>query len=148
MDDLRNIATVLLEGSDEGNLTASIEKLLSHAIYLRNINVNKSIDVPGEANISSKVKMAVARIFQEHLSNIIRHSAARNLWVNLHVTGNELQLTVRDDGVGFNTQEKTCGLGLQNIRARVALLNGSVHITSSPETGCQLTVIIPVQPVQ
>jgi signal transduction histidine kinase len=102
------------------------------------------IQVPDDLVIEPKIKMAVVRIMQEHLGNVIKHSMARNLWITLTFSDGRVKLIIKDDGVGFNLDEKPGGLGLQNIRARVAMLSGHINIESSPGNGCQMEVSIPV----
>jgi signal transduction histidine kinase len=145
MDELRKIARTLVEPPEEKeNLAALIDKLLSHITSISNISVTRTIHLPDEAVIGSKIKLSVLRIIQEYLNNVVSHSRAKNLWVSLSCTGPWLELTIKDDGVGFNMQESKRGLGLQNINERVAGLRGHIDLQSLPGNGCQMMLKIPV----
>jgi len=90
------------------------------------------------------LKLTVYRIAQVQLSNIIKHSRAKNASIGL-TKGNCLVLTIADDGVGFHPGAKTRGIGLRNIRNRVGYYNGDVSIDSEPGKGCTLTITIPLE---
>lgn len=99
-------------------------------------------------DLPDAVKLTLYRIGQESLSNVARHAAARNVWLDLHCTGAELVLTVRDDGRGFDAptvQDGSAlrGLGLLGVRERVWLLDGKVTFTSTPGNGATVEVRIP-----
>jgi len=55
----------------------------------------------------------------------------------------QIYLTINDDGKGFDTKIKTCGLGIANIKNRVELYNGTVEIISEPQHGYTLLISIP-----
>ncbi|MET0391920.1 MAG: response regulator [Chitinophagaceae bacterium] len=94
-----------------------------------------------EETASDKLKLAVYRIVQEQINNIIRHARASHIHVKLSHTDGETILSVKDDGVGFNTSQKSDGIGLKNITTRASLFNGRVQVLSSPGNGCELQVI-------
>lgn len=144
IDELRKISMALLETSPkEEKLTAQIDKLLQHVFSLRQIHVTQHINLPDESLIESKVKLAVIRIIQEQLSNVVQHSRAKKLSIKLNFENNKLKMIIKDDGIGFNFDERPKGMGLQNIRSRVAMLNGYLDIQSSPGDGCQIEVHLP-----
>ena len=97
-----------------------------------------------------KVCRELARIVQESLVNIRKHSGARNVLVRLAKRGGNLLLTVEDDGRGFafsgtltDSQLETTGKGPVVIRERVRLLAGELTIESNPGHGARLEVRIP-----
>lgn len=100
-------------------------------------------------DLPEEVKLTLYRIGQESLSNVARHAAAHHAWLDLHCTGAELVLTVRDDGRGFDAAEATQdsstlrGVGLLGVQERAWLLGGSVTITSTPGNGATVEVRIP-----
>jgi two-component system NarL family sensor kinase len=82
------------------------------------------------------------------LTNIERHAHAQNVYIDLQGTRKQVQLTVRDDGVGFrvdvaNLQEIQGGIGLRNIRERVEHFHGQLNLYSAPGHS-ELTVTMPV----
>lgn len=91
-------------------------------------------------NIPFKTQMALYRITQESISNIIKYAQATNVIVQISQNENILNLTIEDDGIGFNKSEIVYGLGLKNIQNRVQLINGTVEITSNTGEGTTINV--------
>jgi signal transduction histidine kinase len=79
------------------------------------------------------------------LTNIARHAAARRVTLGLTITPEQVRLVIEDDGRGFDPAQTTGGMGLRNIRERVARLNGQIGISSQPGGGAQLEAMIPYQ---
>ena len=89
-------------------------------------------------------KLALYRILQEQINNILKHAAATKVWISLFQSGNNVMLTVRDNGKGFDNRLKTGGMGLNNIISRVKVLGGTVQIETAPQKGCFLRVLVPI----
>jgi signal transduction histidine kinase len=90
----------------------------------------------------------VYRIVQEALSNVARHSRAREAWVTLREQSGELNLEVRDNGEGFRTGAETnlpTGVGLMGMRERAQHLGGSLIIQSAPGMGTLVKVSVPAR---
>ena len=79
----------------------------------------------------------------EALNNVVKHAAASRLSLRLTAANGRLHLRIADDGHGFDPAQVTGGLGLRNIRERVAHLNGQLSIESSPGNGVRLAAVIP-----
>lgn len=95
--------------------------------------------------LDSSIELAIFRIVQELTGNVVRHSKAKNMSVQIIVNIQNVVLMVTDDGIGFDTKENLKhGIGLMNIESRVNGLNGIVNFESSPETGTSVTIRIPV----
>lgn len=93
--------------------------------------------------IPDNLKLSLFRIIQEKISNIIRHSGATQISIKLQTDAESIFLTITDNGKGFDTQTAREGLGLSNIRTRVALFNGKMELKTAPGEGCVLLVTIP-----
>ena len=92
------------------------------------------------------LEMAVFRIFQEALTNILRHSGASFVRVALTREGNALRLQIVDDGEGFDvdrTLAQARGLGLQTMRERAQQAGGTLHLHSVAGVGTELTAVFP-----
>jgi signal transduction histidine kinase len=89
-------------------------------------------------------KLAVYRIVQEQLNNIVKHADATKVQIVLSQTDGTVVLKVRDNGKGFDTKEKTTGMGLNHMVSRAKVFEGSVHIESEPGQGCLVTVTMPI----
>jgi signal transduction histidine kinase len=88
-------------------------------------------------------KLAVYRILQEQLSNIIKHAEATKIWITLSQNDSNIMLTVRDNGKGFDTTVKSNGMGINNIISRAKVFDGIVLIEAASGKGCYLEVTIP-----
>jgi signal transduction histidine kinase len=75
----------------------------------------------------------------------LKYSKASHLTVILKIIHNKINLTVRDNGIGFNTEERSEGIGLNNIKKRVELFLGSFKINSAIGRGCEIMVELPIQ---
>ncbi len=106
-----------------------------------------------EENVSDRlpdaVKTCVYRVVQEALHNSEKHSGATKVRVAVQQNATSLQVEVRDDGRGFQVNQKgmparTTGLGLLGIRERAAIVGGSVEIDSAPGRGTRIMLRIPL----
>jgi len=80
------------------------------------------------------------------VNNILKHSRATRAEIRLAVTKDKkmLNISVSDNGVGFDTRKRPRGIGLMNITSRAELHNGDVEIISSPGKGCTVKISIPI----
>jgi signal transduction histidine kinase len=94
--------------------------------------------------VPQEISACLFRVLQEGLHNALKHSGVRFFEVKLHGSPSEIQLTVRDAGVGFDPQSarETQGLGLISMRERVRLVNGTISVTSRPQSGTEVSVRI------
>ena len=102
------------------------------------------------ARLAPEVETTCFRLAQEALTNVLRHAAAKNVWIDLAVDGDTLVLRVTDDGSGFDPYRESLrngasSLGLLGMEERVALLNGTVDISSRPGHGVEILARIPVR---
>lgn len=100
--------------------------------------------------LNTKIETACFRVSQEALTNILRHSRAANVWIDLSADQSQVTLTVRDDGVGFvvedGTNRATSGesLGLLSMEERIALIGGSLSVVSQPGKGTEVRARVPL----
>jgi ligand-binding sensor domain-containing protein/signal transduction histidine kinase len=97
-----------------------------------------------ERRLPLEVEQALYRITQEALANVARHSQARRVDLSLVYNGDSVQLSVADDGCGFDMKDKH-GMGLRSIRERVSSIRGTVQIQSAPGQGTRLLVQVPAK---
>lgn len=90
--------------------------------------------------IDGEIEVAVYRIAQEAVTNVVRHSGARRATVALVSADRRLRLSVEDDGRGFDTDAPRDGFGLSGIRERVELVGGTLRLDSSPDAGTAVIV--------
>lgn len=114
------------------------------------MNDSGLLNVQFESNIenrlNSSIEIAIYRVVQEILNNIIKHAQAKEIKIQLKIENQRLKLQISDDGVGFNTNEidKSKGIGWKSVFSRIAMLNGNIDVNSSQEKGTNLLVSIPV----
>ncbi len=88
------------------------------------------------------------RLFQEVINNIVKHSEATDIFIYLSIQNEQIILSVKDNGKGFNVEtasDKKSGLGLQNMKRRIMLLEGTMQIISRPD-GTQVQFVVPYKP--
>jgi PAS domain S-box-containing protein len=131
---------------DDLGLAAAIEWQAEEFQKRTGILCEVSLDPEDEDIVTSQdISTAIFRIFQETLTNIVRHARASHVNVILHERDNEIKLEVNDNGRGI-TQEQAShprSFGILGIRERVKLLSGTVSIIGSPDKGTTITVCIP-----
>jgi len=98
-----------------------------------------------ERRLSLEVEQAIYRVTQEALANIARHSSSTRVDLSLVYNDESIQLSVADNGRGFDTNTKSHGMGLRSIRERVSSVNGTVQIQSAPGHGTRLLVQVPTE---
>jgi signal transduction histidine kinase len=106
-----------------------------------------TVSSDGLKEMNARVKENIYRIYQEALSNAIKHSGARAVDVILKTKNSSLSLEIRDDGVGFDparTERGRTGIGLYTIKERVELLGGILRIKSSDKMGTSLYIEVPL----
>jgi signal transduction histidine kinase len=104
-----------------------------------------------EERLPAMLETTCFRVAQEALTNVVRHAQAQHVWVNLLLHDATLQLTVRDDGVGFDPHVAQIrarhgnSFGLLGMRERVAIARGTISMTSTPGQGTTVVACFPVQ---
>jgi signal transduction histidine kinase len=127
----------------EKTLADSIQELVKDVKMTCKFKIRFQYEKQNCEGISEGKKIALYRIVQEQLKNIIQYSKAGNVLIQLIYNADSVGLIVEDDGVGFDPLEKTKGIGLRNIYDRTLLYNGKVELQSTPGNGCRLKVTIP-----
>jgi PAS domain S-box-containing protein len=98
-----------------------------------------------EIALPDKVKTALFRVYQEALTNIVRHSKANNVSVNLGIQERNIIFEISDDGIGIsksNINDFT-SFGIIGMRERVASINGIIEITNLANTGTKIKMTVP-----
>jgi PAS domain S-box-containing protein len=104
------------------------------------------------ARLPADTELTLYRILQEALKNVEKHARAQHVTVCLRKQGGFVQLTINDDGIGFDPDRRPAkgkgksGLGLLSMRERVTYVGGAVKVKSGRRAGTQIEVRIPVPP--
>jgi len=93
-----------------------------------------------------KVELAVYRVAQELVNNIIKHAGAQKVSVQVFKNGAQLLLIVEDDGKGFDFETASnSGLGMLNMKGRLQTVQGKIHFEAGPQGGTVATIKVPIQ---
>jgi len=112
--------------------------------------INVRVDIHGEEHdLDEAMKIAIFRIVQESLTNIIKHAQASNVNIHVQFTEKNIQINVLDNGIGFDLDQvkqrraARPSLGLAGMEERAALLGGKMSISSRPGYGSEVEAVIP-----
>jgi PAS domain S-box-containing protein len=142
---VRNVASQLRPAVLDDGISSALEWQISRFNMRSGIPCALTVDVD-DAKLDSGQATTLFRIVQESLTNIMRHSSARQASVKLIHQSESCLLEVQDDGVGFDpTQLKKSALGLIGIRERAMVLRGTVEITSAPMQGTKISILFPLE---
>jgi len=118
---------------------------------LRPLGINVSVETDGmDRRFSPEVETGLFRVIQGAIGNIVQHSQAKNVAIAFKYDGNELLLSINDDGQGFDVskitdvEESGRGRGLFSMRERVMLLGGKGWIESEPGKGATVWGKVPI----
>lgn len=132
---------------DDLGLSSTLRWYTSRLHEMFQLNVR--LDISGEEHpLDETVKIAVFRIIQEAVNNIIKHSRATSARISLEYREKSVHILVRDNGVGFDLdavrkRDGRVSLGLAGMNERAALLGGTVEIHSRPDYGTEVEAMIP-----
>ena len=130
-------------------IKSAIEELCQDFKTYSEINISWDIEQIQET-IQSVTKITIYRLFQEGLSNILKHSRATKVYLSLASSGGKIHAVIEDNGVGFSVDEvlspsQTKSLGLISMRERVDLIGGELKILSSPGNGTKLIATLEME---
>jgi len=149
LDEIHNLIYELRPSLlDELGLVAAVSSLIDNSLRATRIKVGLRTTGP-ERRLSPRVEIALFRVVQETINNILKHAKAQQVRITLYFKSKSLKITIEDDGVGFdvpeilNSRSKTRGLGLLGIRERMDSINGSLAINSRIGKGTRIIVEAP-----
>jgi signal transduction histidine kinase len=146
---LRGLITDLRPAAlDELGVQAALEGLAERTTR-HGLEVDVSVDLAYEqgrvgTRHTPEVETAIYRIVQEALTNATKHGNAKRAVVEITEQETTVQLSVRDDGAGFDPEAETDGFGLMGMRERAQLLGGELLLDSTPGHGTTVKCSIPV----
>lgn len=109
------------------------------------IPMNIRFDMDELMQLNKGVEDQLFRIVQEALSNILRHSRASRTDIRLYLDNDVVKLLIRDNGVGFDLNEKKhASYGIESMRERVNEIGGSMQIITAPGKGTRLDIRVPL----
>jgi signal transduction histidine kinase len=147
--DIHRISHNLHPSTVDLGLTVSLRRLCGHVSEQKHIAVDFLADAVS-SKVPRDVALALFRVAQECLNNVVKHSGSRQAAVSLTQRHGELLLTVADQGVGFDraTIKAGAGLGLLSIEERARMIGARVEIASAISKGTAVNVRVPIHPRQ
>ncbi|MBI2284931.1 MAG: PAS domain S-box protein [Bacteroidetes bacterium] len=143
--EIRNLSHQLAPAFfDETNLHEAIKGLL------RSINIDNKYKIALDIErriitnpINQEIKLNLFRILQEQLRNILKHANATQINVQINIDQDKLFMQITDNGIGFNMEEVSRGIGFANMLRRTTMFDGNLEVLSSPGHGCKVVIAIP-----
>jgi two-component system, NarL family, sensor kinase len=141
--ELRHIAHNMMP---EALLKYGLDEALNN--FCTSLNHNKQINITYQSfgwqnKLDKEKEVVLYRIAQELINNAIKHAQANNILVQVICNDNSINLTVEDDGIGYQ-KDAIGGMGLKNIESRASFINATFEVQSKVGTGttCQVEVIL------
>lgn len=130
------------------NLTDAVDWLVADFVKRSKVKTKVKIEL-NNIELNENLKVTVFRILQESLTNIIRHSGADTVLIDLHESGGQIHLSVKDNGKGILWDEVNDlnSFGIHGMQERVESIKGKFIITGVPGKGTKVLTSIPI-PVQ
>jgi signal transduction histidine kinase len=142
---LRNLITELRPAElDEIGLESALEALAERRSRDGALRVSVNVDL-GEAQqrLAPQVESTIYRVVQEALTNVAKHAEADQVDVRVGVINGSVDLTVADDGTGFDPRAAPKGWGLVGMKERIELMSGSLEFDSKPGAGTTIHALLP-----
>jgi PAS domain S-box-containing protein len=145
IEDIRNLSrTVVVEKSYDLELNEALHLLLENFRKCKALRLVLKYDHRLEDLLKYEQKIHILRIIQEQLANIIKHAEAAKALISLQWLNGKLVAITRDNGKGFDLNNRRSGIGLSNMLYRVNALGGNLHINSKPGEGTTIRIVFPM----
>ena len=136
---------------DQLGLVGSIGQQLER--FSKETGIRTYSNVPGELTLDPLAEVTLFRVVQECLSNVRKHASASNVELTLQATDAGLELSIEDDGRGFepngmNSGAGAGGVGLVSMRERAELVGGRLSVESARGRGCKVALSISAKEVE
>lgn len=130
---------------DDMGLFAALEYQVKEITKRTNIKFELNISMT-EPVLDDKTSIGVFRIFQESLTNIVKHAEANIVTANLHNNSGKMELLIKDNGRGFDLSDGTLNktFGLLGMKERASMIKGTLDIKSKPGDGTEVSLIVPI----
>ena len=131
------------------NFVSIVHNLLEEQKSLHQAEVTYHIDTNiNWDKIGNAIKINMYRILQEGLQNINKYASAKNIKVEISGNAENVFLKIQDDGIGFDVNKKSKGIGMQNMISRTSDCQGIIDITSKKDNGTSIVITIPIETKQ
>jgi two-component system sensor histidine kinase UhpB len=147
--EIRQLSHLLIAPSlGDVTLIGAIKQLMENIRFTQSVKLELNIKNYNEGVLNKELKLMFYRIIQEQFNNILKHARASHVIVKIDTNADKFILSIKDNGIGFDTSKNVRGIGLRNIRNRASFYDGITNIFSSPGKGCTLEVSIPAKAIK
>lgn len=144
IQEIRNISYALRPYQlDLLGLASSLKSMASESLDVAQIEYSIQI-APIDKLFDADAQINIYRIIQECINNIIKHSEAKKVQINIKHDTNSIKISISDDGVGFDLNGNHTGFGLKGIKERLQILEGTMTISANGEKGTVFEFLIPL----
>jgi len=128
-------------------LVEALHSVIAETARDSDVRFHTDID---EVALPPPIALLLYHIGREGVMNALRHAQAKNVWITVKPVGDEVELVLRDDGVGFDVEapEPEGHFGLTMMRERALVAGGTIELVSGPGEGTSITVRIPTSWLQ
>ena len=135
---------------DELGVAPAVEALADRVRDASGLEIVTATDLDFEAGraptrLDDAVEVVAYRLVQEALTNVVKHAAATAVDIAVQERDGALQVTVRDDGGGFDADADAEGFGLLGMQERVTALGGRLDVVSIPGAGTTICALLPAR---
>ena len=128
------------------NFVSIVHNLLEEQKSLHEAHVDYHIDTKLDWDkIGNAIKINLYRILQEGLQNINKYANAKNIKVDISGDAENVYLKIKDDGIGFDVNKKSKGIGMQNMISRTQDCQGIIDISSKKDHGTKIVITVPIE---
>ncbi len=128
------------------NFVSIVHNLLEEQKSLHDVNVDYQIETKIDWDkIENAIKINLYRILQEGLQNINKYASAKNIKVDISGNLENVCLKIQDDGIGFDVNKKSKGIGMQNMISRTHDCQGIIDISSKKGNGTKIVITVPIE---
>ncbi|MCP3028093.1 sensor histidine kinase [Halobacillus sp. A5] len=130
---------------DDLGLVPTLKKYLATIEEYNQVHIHFT-SLGEERRLESKYEVAIFRLIQEAVQNAVKHADSSLIDVKFELKREKTRIVIKDDGKGFDPAvKKEKSFGLMGMRERVDMVNGDLHIQSSPGKGTIVTIELPLQ---
>lgn len=128
------------------NFVSIVHNLLEEQKSSHEANVEYYIETKIDWDkIGNAIKINMYRILQEGLQNINKYAGAKNIKVDISGDVENVYLKIQDDGIGFDVNKKSKGIGMQNMISRTHDCQGIIDISSKKGQGTKIIITVPIE---
>jgi len=134
---------------DDSTLEEAFQRLFQPFVENSDCHFVVKVDESVKAfAIPLDLQLNLYRILQEQFRNVLKYAHATTMEVSVSIVNNKLSMKVTDNGIGFDQEKVSRGIGMANMKRRTELFSGRFYMNSSPGNGCEMLIKIPLQQVR